>query len=296
MFDDVKELIDQAAPPPDHAHRDQLWQQFQDVSSSPKVRPTTVLRPPAPQPVAKPSDTIILEKITVADELATRRNRRRRYGLLAAAAAVLSVAGFAAANRSGKTLQVAPAAEPSSTISTGSATSTSPSAPPLTAAPTTTAPISTTSPATTSAATAPPKTVPATSVAPVATAAATTTVAKPSSTVGIPSTKPVTIIVPSGGNEPVPGLMNAVAKWDGKNFVKLNAKAAPGPYQDLDGDKFDIDAEGHLVPPAGSSSDFYPGISFGATPRVMSKRSRIPGSTSIGRKQAGSPKSLAPPT
>jgi hypothetical protein len=260
MFDDIKELIDQAAPLPNHAHRDELWQQFQHDAATPAARPTTVLRPPAPEPAVKPSDTIILEKVTVADELANRRNRRRRYGVLAAAAAVLSVAGFAAANRGGETVQVAPAtAPPSTTIAKGDATSSAPTRSSSTAAPTTAVP-----PATTTVVTAPAKTAPVTTVAPVSTAAPASTAPKPPSTVGAPTTKLVTVLAPDYVET-----MTAIGGWDGKNFVTLPTKVAPGPYQSLDGKKFDVevakpDAEGHVhVTPKTDSGGF--GISFSAT-------------------------------
>ena len=263
MFDDIKELIDQAAPQPDHVHRDELWQQFQhdaSTAAAPKTWPTTVLRPPAPQPAVKPSDTIILEKVTVADELAKRRNHRRRYGLFAAAAAtVLSVAGFAAVNRNGKTLQVAPAAQPSSTIADGDATSTAATVPPLTEVPTTVATVVTATPSS-----VPPKTSPATTVA-AATTLPATTVPKPASTVGVPTTKLVTVLAPDYVET-----MTAIGGWDGKNFVKLPTNVAPGPYQTLTGEKFDVeiskpDAEGdvHVTPKAAPANGT--GISFSST-------------------------------
>ena len=270
MFDDIKELIDQAAPPPDRSHRDELWQQFQhdaQDAAKPKARPTTVLRPPVPQPAVKPSDTIILEKVTVADELADRRSHRRRYGLLAAAAAVLSVAGFVAVNRSGKTLQVAPAAQTSSTVANSSATMTAQTAPPPTKMPTTIATV-----VTSTASTAAPTTTPPTTVAPAATLPATT-VPKPVTTVGAPTTKLVTVLAPDYVET-----MTAIGGWDGKNFVKLPTKVAPGPYQTLGGEKFDVDiskpdAEGHVhVTPttdrAAGSLISISGTSWAAQPRA----------------------------
>ncbi len=266
MFDDIKELIDQAAQVPDHAHRDELWQQFQHDATSaaaPKARPTTVLRPPVPQPAVKPSDTIILEKVTVADELAKRRDHRRRYGLLAAAAAVLLVAGFAAVNRDGKTLQVAPGAEPSSTIANGDATSTAPTVPQPTQVPTTVATVAPTT-ARTTASTAAPTTTQATTVA-AATTLPATTVPKPASTVGVPTSKLVTVLAPDYVET-----MTAIGGWDGKNFVKSPTTVAPGPYQNLAGEKFDVeifkpDAEGHVHVAPKTAPANGTGISFSAT-------------------------------
>jgi hypothetical protein len=264
MFDDIKELIDQAAPQPNQSHRDELWQQFQQEAQPTTVtasRPTTVLRPPAPKPA--PSDTIILETIEPADELAKRRNHRRIYGALAVAAAVVTIAGIAAVSRNGKTVQVAPAAEPTTTIANGDATSSAPTVPQPTAVPTTGATVATTT-ATTTASTAPPKTAPATTVAPATTLPATT-VPKTVTTVGTPGTKLVTVLAPDYAET-----MTAIGGWDGKNFVKLPTKVAPGPYQTLNGERFDVefakpDAEGHVH--AGSNN--YPkngtGISFSAT-------------------------------
>jgi hypothetical protein len=261
MFDDIKELIDQAAPQPNQTHRDELWQQFQHDAqgiAAPKARPTTVLRPPVPKPVVKPSDTIILEKIVPADELAKRRNHRRMYSALAVAAAVVTITGIAAVSRNGKTLQVAPAAEPS-TIANGAASSTAPTVPQPTEVPTTVATV-----ASTTASTVAPKAAPATTVAP-ATTLPGTTVPKPATTVGAPTTKLVTILAPDYAET-----MTAIGGWDGKEFVKLPTKVTPGPYQTLNGEKFDVefakpDAEGHVH--AGSNN--YPkngvGISFSAT-------------------------------
>jgi hypothetical protein len=263
MFDDIKELIDQAAPQPNQTHRDELWQQFQNaaqVTTAAPSRPTTVLRPPVPQPV--PSDTIILEKIVPADELAKRRNHRRMYSALAVAAAVVAVAGIAAISRNGKTVQVAPAAEPTTTIANGDATSSAPTVPQLTEVPTTAATVATTT-ATTTAGTSAPTTVPATTIAPVA--LPSTTLPKPATTVGAPTTKLVTVLAPDYAET-----MTAIGGWDGKNFVKLPTNVAPGPYQTLNGEKFDVefakpDAEGHVH--AGSNN--YPkngtGISLSAT-------------------------------
>ncbi len=269
MFDDIKDLIDQASPPPDHAHRDELWQRFQDdaqVGAAPKTRPTTVLRPPVPQPAVKPSDTIILEKIVPADELATRRNHRRMYSVFvfALAAAVVTIAGIAAISRNGKTVQVSPAA-PTSTVANSDQTSSVPAALASTAVTTTEPPVATTTVTTTTPlpSTAPPKTAAATTVAPVTTPA--TTAPKPVTTVGAPATKLVTVLAPDYAET-----MTAIGGWDGKNFVKLPTKVASGPYQTLGGEKFDVeiakpDAEGHVH--AGSNN--YPkdgtGISFSAT-------------------------------
>ena len=266
MFDDIKELIDQAAPQPNQTHRDELWQQFQHDAQgvgAPKARPTTVLRPPVPQPVVKPSDTIILEKVMPADKLAKRRNHRRMYSALAVAAAVVTIAGIAAVSRNGKTLQVAPAAEPS-TIANGDATSTAPTVPRSTEPPTTAATVATTR-VTTTASTAPATTgAPETTIAPATTLPATT-VPKTASTVGAPATKLATVLAPDYAET-----MTAIGGWDGKNFVKLPTNVAPGPYQTLNGEKFDVefakpDAEGHVH--AGSNN--YPkngtGISLSST-------------------------------
>jgi hypothetical protein len=268
MFDDIKELIDQAAPPPDHAHRDELWQQFQNGTqgmAAPKARPTTVLRPPVPQPVAKPSDTIILEKVTVADELAKRRNHRRMYSGLAVAAAVMAIAGIAAVSRNGRTVQVSPAA-PTSAAANSDQTLTAPvtsepTVPQSTEVLTTVATV-----ATTRASAAPPKTTPATTVAPVpVTTLPATSFPKPATTVGVPATKLVTVLAPDYAET-----MTAIGGWDGKNFVKLPTNVAPGPYQTLTGEKFDVeiakpDAEGHVH----AAPVKYPkngiGISFSAT-------------------------------
>jgi hypothetical protein len=266
MFDDIKELIDQAAPQPDHAHRDELWQQFQDDSqgvATPKARPTTVLRPPVPQPVVKPSDTIILEKVTVADELAKRRNHRRMYSVLAVAAAVVTIAGFAVISRNGKTVQVSPAAPTSATANVDQ-TSTVPAAPASVAATTTDATVATTS-ATTSPpqpTAAPPKAAPATTIAP--TTAPVTTAPKPVTTVGAP-TRLVTVAIPNYSRE----FMTAIGGWDGTNFMVSPKKIASGPYQSLAGEKFEVDVnkpdvEGdvHLIPTTFPDGI---GISFSAT-------------------------------
>ncbi len=242
MFDDIKELIDQAAPLPDHVRRDELWQQFQHDAqgvAAPKTRPTTVLRPPAPQPVA--SDTIILEKVVPADELAKRRNHRRMYSALAVAATVVTIAGIAALSRNGKTVQVAPAAS-TSTVANGDETSTAPTTPASTTVATTEAPV-----ATTTATASTPKPSAATTVAstPV-TAPAATTAPKTVTTVGVPATKLVTVLAPDYVET-----MTAIGGWDGKSFVTLPTKVAPGPYQTLNGEEFDVDiakpdAEGHV--------------------------------------------------
>jgi hypothetical protein len=264
MFDDIKDLIDQAAPQPDHAHRDELWQHFQhdaQVTTAAAARPTTVLRPPAPQAAAKPSDTIILEKVTVADELANRRSHRRMYGVLAVAAAVVTIAGIAAVSRNGKTVQVSPAA-PTSTAANVDQTSTAPAPPASTEVTITDATVATTS-ATTSPpkpTTAPPKAAPATTIAP--TTAPVTTVPKPVTTAGVPATKLVTVLAPYVET------MTAVGGWNGKTFAKLPTTVAPGPYQTLDGQKFDVeiakpDAEGHVHVRATTAS--MPGMSFSST-------------------------------
>lgn len=267
MFDDIKELIDQAAPQANQTHRDELWQQFQndaEVTTASASKPTTVLRPPAPQTV--PSDTIILERIEPADELAKRRNHRRMYSALAVAAAVVTVAGIAAISRNGKTVQVAPAADPTTTIANGDETSRAPAVLPPTVATVTTAPPA---PGKTTIVTYAPSTVPATTPpAPTTAPAGTlpgTTVPKPVTTVGGPVTKLVTVLAPDYAET-----MTAIGGWDGKNFVKLPTNVAPGPYQTLNGQKFDVeidkpDAEGHVhvtpktVPPNGA------GMSFSAT-------------------------------
>jgi hypothetical protein len=293
MFDDIKELIDQAAPQPNQTHRDELWQQFQNdaqvttATGSTASRPTTVLRPPAPQPV-KPSDTIILETIVPADELAKRRKHRRMYSALAVAAAVLTIAGIAAVSRSGKTVQVSPAAEPSATVANDGATTLAPVVLGPTEAPRT---ATTLAPAGGSTiVTYAPTLVPATTIAPVTTPAAPTsgattpptTVPKTITTVGAPATKLVTIVVPVEGNEPAPGLMRAVGAWDGKNFVELHATPPAGPYQNLNGDKFNLDAEGDWGAPAASSPEFFPGVSFSATPWAAQPRAvRSQGSVDV---------------
>jgi hypothetical protein len=264
MFDDIKELIDQAAPQPNQTHRDELWQQFQNdaqVTTAAASRPTTVLRRPAPQPVAKPTDTIILEKVVLADELAKRRNHRRMYSALAVAAAVVTVAGIAALSRNGKTVQVSPAAS-TSTVVNGDETSTAPATPASTEVTTTEATVATTTVTTAKPlpSTAPPKTTPAPTAAPVTTPA--TTVPRAVTTVGVPATKLVTIV----GSDYV-DTMTAIGGWDGTNFVKYPTKVAPGPYQFLDGKKFDVetrepDAEGHVHVQA--TPDGY-GIGFSST-------------------------------
>jgi hypothetical protein len=264
MFDDIKDLIDQAAPQPDHAHRDELWQRFQDdaqATTAPKARPTTVLRPPAPLPVVKPSDTIILETIVPADELAKRRNHRRMYSVLAVAAAVVTIAGIAAVSRNGNTLKVSPAA-PTSTVADGDKTAIVPGPPTSSEVTSTEAPV-----ATTTATTVTPKTSASATVAtaPATTAAPTTpttTLPKSVTTVGLPPTKLVTVLAPYVET------MTAVGGWNGKSFVKLPTTVAPGPYQTLDGQKFDIeiakpDAEGHVHVRATTAS--LPGMSFSST-------------------------------
>jgi hypothetical protein len=240
MFDDIKELIDQAAPQPNQTHRDELWQQFQNDAqvttgaASTASRPTTVLRPPAPLP-PKPSDTIILEKIVPFDELDKRRNHRRLYSVLAVAAAVVTVAGIAAVSRNGKTVQVSPAA-PTSTLVNGDETSTAPATPASTEVTTTEATVATTTATTAKPlpSTAPPKTTPAPTVAPVTTPA--TTAPKPVTTVGAPATNLVTVLAPDYAET-----MTAIGGWDGENFVTLPTKIAPGPYQALDGQKFEVE-------------------------------------------------------
>jgi hypothetical protein len=267
MFDDIKELIDQAAPQPNQTLRDELWQQFRNDAQATMAtasRPSTVLRPPVPQPELKPTDTIILEKVVPADELAKRRNHRRMYGVLAVAAAVVTIAGIAAVSRNGKTVQVSPAA-PTSTVANVDRTSTVPAAPASVAATTTDATVATTS-ATTSPpqpTAAPPKTVPATTAAPVTTPV--TTAPKPVTTVGVPATKLVTVLAPDYAET-----MTAIGGWDGKSFVKLPTKVAPGPYQTLTGEKFDVeiakpDAEGHVHATPVSYPKNGVGISFSAT-------------------------------
>jgi hypothetical protein len=263
MFDDIKDLIDQAAPQPDHAHRDEFWQRFQDdaqATTAAASRPTTVLRPPAPQPVVKPSDTIILETIVPADELAKRRNHRRMYSVLAVAAAVVTIAGIAAVSRNGKTVQVSPAA-PTSTVANGDAPSTAsalPAPPQATEVPTTVTTVSTTT-----ASTAPPETARATTIAPVSMPA--TSAPKPVTTVGVPATKLVTVLAPDYVET-----MTAIGGWDGKNFVKLPTKVAAGPYQNLVGEKFDVDiakpdAEGHVHATPVSAPKNGTGTSFSST-------------------------------
>jgi hypothetical protein len=264
MFDDIKELIDQAAPLPDHAHRDELWQQFQDGAQGMAVqraRPTTVLRPPAPQPVANPSDTIILEKVVPADELAKRRNHRRMYSALAVAAAVVTIAGIAAISRNGKTVQVSPAA-PTSTAANVDETSTVPTTSASTSVKTAEAPVATT--ASTTASTAPPKRTPATTIAPAPVVTVPTTVPRLASTVGAP-TRLVTVAIPNYSRE----FMTAIAGWDGTNFMASPKTIASGPYQSLAGEKFEVDvnkpdAEGdiHLTPTTFPDGI---GISFSAT-------------------------------
>jgi hypothetical protein len=251
MFDDIKELIDQAAPQPNQTHRDELWQQFQNdaqVTTAAALRPTTVLRPPAPQPA--PSDTIILEKVVPADELAKRRNHRRMYSALAVAAAVVTVAGIAALSRNGKTVQVSPAAS-TSTLVNGDETSTAPATPASTEVTTTEATVATTTVTTAKPlpSTTPPKTTPAPTAPPVTTPA--TTVPKPVTTVGVPATKLVTVAVPNYSRE----FMTAIGGWDGTKFVSSPNKIASGSYQSLAGEKFEVDvnkpdAEGdvHLIP------------------------------------------------
>jgi hypothetical protein len=275
MFDDIKELIDQAASQPNQTHRDELWQQFQHDAqgTTPTVsRPTIVLRPPALEPV--PSETIILEKVEPADELTKRRNHRRIYGALAVAAAVVTIAGIAAVSRNGKTLQVAPGADPTSTAMTnGDMTSRAPLVPRPTEVPTTVA----SSAAGTTAVTYAPTTVPATTIAPATTRPGTTppatTVPKPGTTVGVPATKLVTVAVPNYSRE----FLTAIGGWDGTSFVALPNKVAPGPYQSLAGEKFDVDiakpdaaGEVHLTPstvPDGIGISFS-GTSWSAQPRA----------------------------
>jgi hypothetical protein len=261
MFDDIKELIDQAALQPNQTHRDELWQQFQHgAATATASKPATVLGPPAPQQVS--SDTIILEKIEPADELAKRRNHRRMYSALAVAAVVITIAGIAAVSRNGKTVQVAPAAT-TSTVVNGDETSTAPTAPQPTPLPTTVAPV-----VTTPASTAPPKTAPATTITPVTTPAPTapvTTAPRLVTTVGAPTTKLVTILAPDYAET-----MTAIGGWDGKNFVKLPTRVAPGPYQTLNGEKFDVDiskpdAEGHVHVTPKTAPSNGTGISFSAT-------------------------------
>jgi hypothetical protein len=264
MFDDIKELIDQAAPQPDHAHRDGLWQQFQDGAQwavAPKARQTTVLRPPVTQPVAKPSDTIILEKVVPADELAKRRNHRRMYSALAVAAAVVTIAGIAAISRNGKTVQVSPAA-PTSTAANVDETSTVPTTSASTSVKTAEAPVATT--ASTTASTAPPKRTPATTIAPAPVVTVPTTVPRLASTVGAP-TRLVTVAIPNYSRE----FMTAIGGWDGTNFMVSPKKIASGPYQSLAGEKFEVDVnkpdvEGdvHLIPTTFPDGI---GISFSAT-------------------------------
>ena len=268
MFDDIKELIDQAAPQPDHAHRDELWQRFQHDAqgvAAPKARQTTVLRPPVPQPAIKPPDTIILEKVVPADELAKRRNHRRMYSVLAVAAAVVTIAGIAAVSRNGKTVQVSPAA-PTSTVANGDQASTAPATPVPTVPQPTEVPTTVATLATTTASTTSPKTAPATTVAPVpVTTLPGTTAPKPVTTVGVPATKLVTVLAPDYAET-----MTAIGGWDGKSFVKLPTKVAPGPYQTLAGEKFDVDiakpdAEGHVHATPVSYPKNGTGTSFSAT-------------------------------
>jgi hypothetical protein len=196
--------------------------------------------------------------------LAKRRNHRRMYSALAVAAAVVTIAGIAAVSRNGKTVQVSPAA-PTSAAANVDQTSTVPASPASTEVTTTETPAATTTATTTAPlpSTAPPKAAPATTVAPVATPATSTP--KPITTVGVPATKLVTVLAPDYAET-----MTAIGGWDSKSFVKLPTKVAPGPYQTLTGEKFDVeiakpDAEGHVHATPVSSPRNGVGISFSAT-------------------------------
>ena len=266
MFDDIKDLIDQAAPQPNQTHRDELWQTFHNEAQgtvSTASKPTTVLRPPPPQPMVRP-DTIILEKIEPADEVAKRRNRRRGLSALAVAAAVVAVAGIAAVSRNGRTVQVSPAAI-TSTAPTTPATVPEVTATTAAVAPTTVAP-TTVVPTTVTTAAPKPSVVTTAPVAPVTTPA--TTAQKSVTTVGVPATKLVTVLAPDYVET-----MTAIGGWDGKNFVRLPTKVAPGPYQTLSGEKFDVeiskaDAEGHVHVTPNPAPSNGTGISFSGTPWV----------------------------
>jgi hypothetical protein len=126
MFDDIKELIDLAAPPPNLAHREELWEQFQ-IAARPTTEGVSVLRPALHS--ANDSDMLALQRVESIDELVRRRNRRRVSSVLVLAAAIVTVAGVVAVNRTSNTVQVSPAMPNRNETTTAAATSEVPRVP-----------------------------------------------------------------------------------------------------------------------------------------------------------------------